>query len=395
MFYQKYFIFLLIYFFYQTWVEASERKAEDVEVLTIYDQQPLYSGNYQVLSREDFINSSQTLSDILQAINGLQIRQIGGLGNPVSVSIRGSSSKQVQLYVDGQLVNDSKFGGFDVNQIPTEQIQSIEISKNQAIGVGSTPIGGVIRINTYNTSQDKLKLSLALGSYNHKELNLLYNKAFQSNNLSVGGSYLKTDNNYDYLVPQSFANSNQSSTEPLGNNQFEKKNVYLNNRLALQSQEIRITVQYNQQEKALPNYQNNTPENTSNLSSDTWRLGYKHNIYSTLKWLENIEFEAYQEDKTERYLDILANVKHLDGNYNTTKTHASLTSYFVFDSQFGDLAASPFIQLNKQQFDSLSFDNNGQITCNGISSCDVIAEQDQLLVGSRFEWQQNNGPLSA
>lgn len=391
----KYFTFLLTCFFCLTCVEASERSEDSVEVLTIYEQTPLFSSNYQVLAREDFINSSQTLSDILQSVNGLQIRQIGGLGNPVSVSIRGSSSKQVQLYIDGQLVNDSQFGGFDLNQIPTEQIQSIEISKNQAIGAGATPIGGVIRINTYNPSKDKLKLSLALGSFNHRSINLLYNKAFQTNNLSIGGSYLKTDNNYNYLVPQSFTNSNQSTTEPLGNNQFEKKNIYLNNQLSVGAQKIRITVQYNEQEKALPNYQNNTPENVSNLSSDTWRLGYRHNIYTNIKWLENLEFEAYQEDRTERYLDILANVTRLDANYDTTKTHADLTSSFVFDSQYGDLAISPSVELNKQHFDSLSFDNNGQISCNGIRGCDVIAKQTQLLLGTRLEWQQNNGPLSA
>jgi vitamin B12 transporter len=395
MFFPKHFIFLLTCFFFLTWAEANERSEDSVEVLTIYEQTPLFSSNYQVLAREDFINASQTLSDILQAINGLQIRQIGGLGNPVSVSIRGSSSKQVQLYIDGQLVNDSQFGGFDLNQIPTEQIQSIEISKNQAIGAGSTPIGGVIRINTYNPSKDKLKLSLALGSFNHRAINLLYNKAFQTNNLSIGGSYLKIDNDYNYLVPQSFTNSNQSTTEPLGNNQFEKKNIYLNNQLSVGAHKIRITVQYNEQQKALPNYQNNTPENASNLSSDTWRLGYRHNIYTNIKWLENLEFEAYQEDKTERYLDILANVTRLDASYDTTKTHADLTSSFVFDSQYGDLAISPFVELNKQHFNSLSFDNNGQISCNGISGCDVIAKQTQLLLGTRLEWQQNNGPLSA
>jgi outer membrane cobalamin receptor len=395
MFFQKCSIFLLMCFFCPNWVEATEHPVEDLEVLTIYDQQPLFSSNYQVLAREDFINSSQTLSDILQTVNGLQIRQIGGLGNPVSVSIRGSSSKQVQLYIDGQLVNDSQFGGFDLNQIPTEQIQSIEISKNQAIGAGSTPIGGVIRINTYNPSQDKLNLSLAVGSFNHKELNILYNKAFQANNLSLGGSYLKTDNNYDYLVPQSFTNSNQSSVEPLSNNQFEKKNLYLNNNLSFGSQKIRLTVQYNEQKKAIPNYQNNTPENTSNLSSDTWRFGYRHSIHTNFKWLDNLEFEAYREDKTERYLDIVADVKRLDANYNTTKTHADLASSFIFNSQYGDLSVSPFIELNKQDFDSLSFDNNGQISCNGIRSCDVIAEQTQLLIGSRFEWQQQNRPISA
>ena len=387
--------FLFTRFFYLTCVNASEHPEKTVEVLTVYDNTALFSSHYQILTREDFINTSQTLSDILQAVNGLQIRQIGGLGNPVSVSIRGSSSKQVQLFIDGQLVNDSQFGGFDLNQIPTEQIQSIEISKNQAIGVGSTPIGGVIRINTYNPNKDKLKLSLSLGSFNHKQLNLLYNKAFQSNNLSVGGSYLKTDNDYEYPVPQSFTSSNESSIEPLGNNQFEKKNVYLNNQLSFGAHKIRVTAQYNEQEKALPNYQNNTPENASSLSSDTWRLSYRHNIYTNLKWLNNVEFEAYQEDKAEQYLDVLADVKRLDANYNSTKTHADLISFFVFDNKYGDTAFSPFIELNKQHFDSLSFDNNGQINCNGISSCDVIAKQTQWLFGSRFEWQQNNGPLSA
>ena len=188
MFFPKYFIFLLVGFFLLSLAHASDNSSEALEVLTIYDQQPLFSSNYQVLVRADFINTSQTLSDILQSINGLQIRQIGGLGNPVSVSIRGSSSKQVQLYIDGQLVNDSQFGGFDLNQIPTEHIQSIEISKNQTIGTGSSPIGGVIRINTYNPSKDALKLSLAIGSFNHHEFNILYNKAYQANNLSVGGS---------------------------------------------------------------------------------------------------------------------------------------------------------------------------------------------------------------
>jgi outer membrane cobalamin receptor len=395
MFFQKCLIYLLIAFFSAAWVYASEPTEKGVEVLTVYEQPSLFSSNYQLIPRENFINSSQTLADILQTINGLQIRQIGGLGNPVSVSIRGSSSKQVQLYIDGQLVNDSQFGGFDLNQIPTEQIQSIEISKNQAIGAGSTPIGGVIRINTYNPSKDKLKLSIVAGSFDHTELNLLYNKVFQANSLSVGGSYLKTDNNYNYLVPQSFTNSNQSSTEPLRNNQFEKKNIYINNNLSFENQKIRLTLQYNEQQKALPNYQNNTPENASSLSSDTWRLGYRHNIYSHIKWLDNLEFEVYQENKTERFLDSLADIKRLDANYETTKTHADITSSFVFDSEYGDLAFTPFIELNLQHFDSLSFDKNGQISCNGISSCDVIAKQTQLLFGSRFEWQQNSGPLSA
>ena len=145
--------------------QVEPTKNEDIEVIEVVNDQSFNSPNYQVLQRESFVHSSQTLADILQSVNGIQIRQISGIGNPVSVSIRGSNSKQVQLYIDGQLINDSQFGGFDLNQIPTEQIESIEISKNQAIGTGSTPIGGVIRINTYNPTQDAAKLTLATGSF--------------------------------------------------------------------------------------------------------------------------------------------------------------------------------------------------------------------------------------
>lgn len=395
MFVQKSLSLLLFAFFSVSWAIAKDNQEKELEVLTVYEQAPAFSSNYQIISREEFAHTSQTLSDLLQSINGLQIRQIGGLGNPVSVSIRGSSNKQVQLYIDGQLVNDSQFGGFDLNQIPTDQIQSIEISKNQAIGTGSTPIGGVIRVNTYNPSKDKLKLSAALGAFHYKEVNLLFNKAFEQHSLSLAGSYLQTDNNYDYLVPQSFINSNESTTEALRNNQFEKKHLAINHNLSFDKHKIRLSLQYNEQDKALPNYQNNTPENSSRLSSDTWRLGYVHNIYTPLDWLDNLELEIYREDKKENYLDILAQVTRLDGNYHTVKTHGDITSSLVFDSPLGSIGVSPFIEINQQTFDSLSFDSNGQISCNGISSCDVVAEQTQSLLGSRVEWQQANGPLSA
>ena len=136
------------------------KQEQSTEVIEVVSPHNFTSVNYQLMRREEFIDSAQTLSDVLRNINGIQIRQISGLGNPVSISIRGSSSKQVQMYIDGMLVNDSQFGSFDLNQIPTEQIESIEISKNQALGTGSTPIGGVIRVNTYNPSENKKKLTL-------------------------------------------------------------------------------------------------------------------------------------------------------------------------------------------------------------------------------------------
>ena len=141
---------LLLFYFnalsFHSKVQAAEvdNNKQQIEVVEVVNSHDFASVNYEVLRRDDFISSAQTLSDVLSNVNGIQIRQISGLGNPVSISIRGSSTKQVQMYIDGLLVNDSQLGSFDLNQIPTEQIESIEISKNQALGTGSTPIGGVI-----------------------------------------------------------------------------------------------------------------------------------------------------------------------------------------------------------------------------------------------------------
>lgn len=369
--------------------------SNNIEVINVAGNKQIISNNFAILKREDFINSSQTLSDLLQSINGLQIRQIGGLGNPVSVSIRGSNSKQVQLYIDGQLVNDSQFGGFDLNQIPTEHIESIEISKNQAIGTGSTPIGGVIRINTYNANTDTTNLSIAGGSFGYQEINLLTNHSYQNHSLSFGANYIASDNDYDYKVPQSFNDSSQSINEPLRNNQFKKHAFFINDNISFGAHQIRLNVQYNKQEKALPNYRNNTPENSSELSSDTLRYSYQHIWSSQIEWFDSVEFEINNEEKEEEYLAIPDGTLQQESTYNSDKKQAQLTSFLIFETQHGNLKVNPFVNIAKQTFDSLSLFQGEIRNCNGISSCDVSAKQTQTTLGSRIEWQQAQLPISS
>jgi len=365
--------------------------SNDIEVIEVVNDQSFYSPNYQVLHRESFVHSSQTLADILQSINGIQIREISGIGNPVSVSIRGSSSKQVQLYIDGQLINDSQFGGFDLNQIPTEQIESIEISKNQAIGTGATPIGGVIRINTYNPTEDSSKLTLAMGSFGYQEVNALYNKAFKSHSLSFGAHYVNSDNNYDFLVPAGFSNSDKSNEEALENNEFTKKSFFINDIFQFNQHQIRVNVQYNDQEKYLPNYQNNSPENNSALNSDNLRYSYQHQWLSNSSWLDSIEFEVYAENKDERYISSPDSVKLDINDYETTKKHIGFKPLLTWD----EFNLVPFFSFNNQKFTSVSQHNGKPTQCNGIASCDISAKQEQFNIGSRIEWQPDDLPIKA
>ena len=360
------------------------------EVIEVVNHHEFLSANYQVLHREDFIDASQTLSDVLSTVNGIQIRQISGIGNPVAISIRGSSSKQVQFYIDGELVNDGQFGSFDLNQIPTEQIESIEISKSQAIGTGATPIGGVIRINTYNPTENKAKASVSLGSFGYKEASLLVNKAFKDHSLAIGGSYLASDNNYDFLVPQSYQNSSESITEPLRNNEFEKKSIFVNDTAVLGQHQLRFNIQYNNQDKALANYQNNSPENNSSIENENLRFGYQHQWSSDLSWLSIVEFEFYHDKKDEFYLDSPDGKRSNTSEYNTIKNYAGLNGTIEWQA----LNFTPYITVNEQEFSSASQRNGVPSQCNGISACDIYAEQQQLNIGSRLVWHDKSLPFS-
>lgn len=68
------------------------------------------TGPVRVLDRSSIENRTATVADVLNDQTGVQIRQSGGLGSASSVSIRGSTSRQVQVVLDGMLLNDPVTG---------------------------------------------------------------------------------------------------------------------------------------------------------------------------------------------------------------------------------------------------------------------------------------------
>jgi vitamin B12 transporter len=369
----------------------SNENTSDVEVIKVVNSHEFSRHNYQIIRREDFIHSAQNLSDILSQVNGIQIRKISGVGNPVSISIRGSSAKQVQFYIDGQLINDGQFGGFDLNQIPTEQIETIEISKSQALGTGATPIGGVIRINTYNPAEDTNKIALSLGSFGYQELAFMQNTAFKYHSLALGATYLASDNDYDYLVPSPLNDPNNPNTEPLVNNAFNKLSLFVNDSVQLGQHQLRSNISYNSQDKDLASYRNNSPNNNSSISSDKLRYSLEYSWISDINYLDTISTEYYGEDTDEDYQERFLRTKQSRSNYKTYKQHISIKPSFILPS----LTFSPYIDASNETFSSLSLVNGDTKQCNSISACDLKATQQQFNLGGRLSWSSQSLPLTS
>ena len=232
---------------------------------------------------------------------------------------------------------------------------------------------------------------MAAGSFGYKELILLSNNAFENHSIALGGSYLTSDNNYTYLVPQSFNNPSESIEEPLKNNDFEKLSLFINNNANYGQHQLRLNLQYNQQDKALANYQNNSPENTSTLNSEQIRYGLQHYWLADITYFDSIEFEGLEldysgESKDELYLDSPNDSRRNTSDYQSEKQHIGIKSNLNWQT----LSLIPFIDINLQRFNSYSETNGQPKECNGISSCDIKANQTKLNLGARLEWQSQN-----
>lgn len=91
----------------------------------------------------------RTVGDALRFLPEVTVRDFGGLGALQEVSIRGTSSPHVLVLIDGVPVNSSALGIAQVNTIPVDIVERIEVLRGPFSAIyGSGALGGVINIVT-------------------------------------------------------------------------------------------------------------------------------------------------------------------------------------------------------------------------------------------------------
>ncbi|CAM2914822.1 TonB-dependent receptor domain-containing protein [Vibrio rarus] len=135
--------------------------------------QPISStlANISVIERQDIeaIQADSAL-DVLKTLPGVEVRQLGTKGNATSIYLRGATSAQTLILVDGVRINSPTSGGGSIGLIPAFAIEKIEVLRGPKASVyGADAVGGVISITT--VPQDNVhEVSLTGGSnYYHSE----------------------------------------------------------------------------------------------------------------------------------------------------------------------------------------------------------------------------------
>ncbi|MEO8053768.1 MAG: TonB-dependent receptor [Acidobacteriota bacterium] len=117
-------------------------------------------------------SKSATVLDLLRAVPGLDVVQSGGAGGVTSLFLRGASSTQTLVLLDGVTLNSPYFGGTDLSAISTANVERIEIVRGPFSALyGSEAIGGVVQIFTRRAADAGVsgRASFALGNAGGKE----------------------------------------------------------------------------------------------------------------------------------------------------------------------------------------------------------------------------------
>ena len=270
-----------------------------IEITEGIDQVPVETGDVdqqintsfvQNIEAEDIRDTQLGLAQVIQNQSGIQVRQIGGLGSQALVSIRGKSSDQVMIYLDGMLLNNAAGGSVDLSHINASQIARVEIYKDVVpVEFSQASNGGVINIITHRGSQiARTTFNAGLGSFSTQKANFSVANFYNNWQYVLTGNHVNSVNNFPFVNENgTFHNPDDDETQNRNNNNFSQQSLL--GKIVQKISDTR-TIQYQAEVqrnvKHIPST-NNSVQTKSNLSVDNqaFQLAYsdKNLAYNKLE----------------------------------------------------------------------------------------------------------------
>jgi outer membrane receptor protein involved in Fe transport len=102
-----------------------------------------------VIEVDESVPASADVAAVVDSASGTVVRRLGGLGDYASVSIRGSSARQVQVFLDGVPLNPDGSQAVNLSELPLSAFERVEIYRGSAPAeLAAAPLGGVVNMVT-------------------------------------------------------------------------------------------------------------------------------------------------------------------------------------------------------------------------------------------------------
>lgn len=191
-----------------------------------------------------------TLAELMNRSTGIRMRQSGGLGNAVDISINGFQGNAVQYFKNG-IPLDYLGGGYGLNNVPVNLLERVEIFKGVVpVALGGDALGGAVNLVTRSHQKTYLNASYEIASFNtHIGQVTAYQQFGNSYFAGFDAFYNYSDNDYQADVQVVDQQSNPVEvTVPLFHNAYRQHFVEVFGGLKNTSwaDELRISLaQYN------------------------------------------------------------------------------------------------------------------------------------------------------
>ncbi len=163
-----------------------------------------------------------TLAELMNRAPGIRIRQSGGLGNAVDVSVNGFQGNSVQYFRDG-IPLEYLGGGYGINNVPINLLERAEVYKGVVpVSLGGDALGGAINLVTRQHIGSMLDISYEVASFNTHIANLsAYHHTRSGWFVGFDAFYNYSDNDYNADVEVVNENANLvPATVPLFHNGY-------------------------------------------------------------------------------------------------------------------------------------------------------------------------------
>lgn len=271
-----------------------------------------------VLERQDIAQAPvQSINDLLKYAVGVDVRQRGPIGAQTDISIRGGTSDQIILLLNGINICDPQTGHNAMDlPIDLSEIVRIEVVEGPAGRIyGTSSLVGAINIVTKPALQTSTDLTLEGGSYGYAKASGRTNLKLGLWNNQVSASYSRSDG-YSRSKAGTL-NTDFSGSKAFYQGQYEDETIRLNWHLGMADKGYGSSTFWASPKWQADNQYEHTTKLYSAIQGET-KLGRLH-FAPSIYWNQN-------RDRYEGYRDMPEKMKF---NYNRTDVYGvGLSSYF-------------------------------------------------------------------
>lgn len=158
-------------------------------------------GFIAIVPMDDASRRVSSAGDYLAQTVGFHVRSTGGYGTYSTASVRGSSAKQVRVFLDGVPLNQAQSGMIDLADLPTASLSRIEVYRGYGpFDLSGSSIGGVVNLVTRSPGErGRGNLMASYGSFSTMRLGGSYSVSGRDWNLLGLGSFISSEGDYEFL----------------------------------------------------------------------------------------------------------------------------------------------------------------------------------------------------